>query len=208
MRTVSHDEWQGHQKVESGFWGNCVNTFEEETKQMVYATKMGLNAVKGPYGRYPSYDLKGRSVIDIGGGPCSLLLKSINAGAMVVVDPLPVPQWVTARYTCHGIRHACYACENLFSAECEADEVWIYNVLQHVRDPQVVIEKAMRALKPDGVLRMFEWIDIPTSPGHPHVLSWKELDEWIGAEGVSKVGQINENGAVGRAYFGVFPKKG
>ncbi len=34
--------WDDDQQWESEWWGDCVNTFAEETKQLTYAKKMGL----------------------------------------------------------------------------------------------------------------------------------------------------------------------
>ena len=79
------------------------------------------------------------------------------------------------------------------------DEAWIYNCLQHVRDPKLVIDRAAELA---GQVRIFEWIDIETYPGHPQMLTATGLDTWIGDEGF--VTTLNENGAVGRAYYGVF----
>jgi len=69
--------WQQAQEWEFGWWGNCVNTYGEETKQLLYAARMGLTAFhdgKSPF----NFDLGGASVLDIGGGPSSLLLKCTN----------------------------------------------------------------------------------------------------------------------------------
>jgi hypothetical protein len=79
------------------------------------------------------------------------------------------------------------------------DEVWIYNCMQHAIDPGLIIDNAKRAAK---VLRLFEWIDIPAHDGHPHELTEKALNTWIGASG--GVTTLAESGCYGKAYFGVF----
>ena len=53
----------------------------------------------------PEFDLMDRSVVDIGGGPASLLLKCMNKGRAVVADPSVFPDWVTARYEACGIEY-------------------------------------------------------------------------------------------------------
>src|ERR1035441_8915336 len=66
--------WQIAQKHEVNWWGNCVNTFGEETKQLVYARLMGLQIWDD--GNSPFNIMTGaRTVLDIGGGPVSMLLK-------------------------------------------------------------------------------------------------------------------------------------
>ena len=49
--------WDDDQQWESEWWGNCVNTYAEETKQLTYAEKMGLEAYYDE-GKFPVYDLK------------------------------------------------------------------------------------------------------------------------------------------------------
>lgn len=183
---------------EYAWWSDCANTWHEEEKQFVYAKRMGLQA-NWSCAHPPTYDLGGRSVIDIGGGPVSLLLKTINLGRAVVADPGQWPEWVIQRYTAHGIEYWRTNGEDIDGYTF--DEVWIYNVLQHVIDPELVIQRS-RALVPEGVIRIFEWIEIDPYAGHPHRLEREVLDEWLGATGF--VVDLNERGAVGRAYYGVF----
>lgn len=188
-----------HQKYELEWWGKCTNTFSEEVKQITYAHLMGLiNTPDLETGRWPQFDLNGKSVLDIGGGPTSLLLKTINAGDMAIVDPCTYPDWVKARYNSLNIVLYEELGETFFINKF-FDEVWIYNVLQHVEDPSKIINTAK---KHSNILRIFEWINIPPTLGHPHMLTKKNLDKWIGASG--STGFINENSAYGEAYWGEF----
>lgn len=145
----------------------------------------------------PIFDLMGRSVIDIGGGPVSLLLKCINFSWATVVDPAQWPAWVHSRYATAGIGYRQQEAENLEVAN--ADEAWIYNCLAHVRDPKLIIEKAREHAR---TIRIFEWLEDEPRPGHPQTLHADDLDEWLGGKGFSAY--VNENGAVGLAYYGVF----
>jgi 2-polyprenyl-3-methyl-5-hydroxy-6-metoxy-1,4-benzoquinol methylase len=120
---------------------------------------------KSPY----NIDMKGAKVLDIGGGPTSLLLKCVNKNG-VVVDPLPLPAWVEERYRIAGITFCQMKGENIDLVNF--DECWIYNVLQHTENPQKVVENARRAAK---LIRLFEWIDTPTNEGHPHSLNKGKL---------------------------------
>lgn len=182
---------------EAAWWGDCANTWHEEQKQFVYAARMGLQA-NWSTAHPPTYDLLGRSVLDIGGGPASLLLKCANRGFSVVCDPSDFPPWVFARYEYCGIGLWHGPAEEITGGP-HFDEVWIYNVLQHVQDPSKVISIA----KDYGeLIRIFEWIDTDPYPGHPHRLEREVLDEWLGGFGF--VTQLNDSGAVGRAYYGVF----
>lgn len=185
-----------HQEFEREWWGNCANTFQEELKQTVYADRMGLEAVQWA-GKWPAYDMQDKKILDIGGGPVSMLLKCENLGGGVVIDPCPYPSWTSFRYDEAGIRRFENKGEEFFpSLENAFDEVWIYNVLQHVEDPEQIIANAKRYAPK---VRLFEWIDIPPHEGHPHELSSYNLAKWLGVPG--NVEDLNESGCVGRAFY-------
>lgn len=182
---------------EREWWGTCQNTFGEEEKQLLYARKMGLfffHDGKSPY----NIDMQGASVLDVGSGPASLLLKCVNVRGKVI-DPLTFPSWVYSRYNESGLSWQQICAERM--DEQGWDEVWIYNVLQHVENPQLVIEKAKRAGR---LIRIFEWIDMAPTSTHPSILREAELNEWLGGEG--KVEQFNgQHECYGRGYYGIFP---
>lgn len=184
---------------EAEFWGSCGNTFHEEQKQLVYAARMGLRAIWG--GAHPPvFDLGGASVIDIGGGPVSLLLKCVNRDGCAVVDPGRFPSWVARRYEECGVMFWNGKGEEMdVEGMAHFNEAWIYNTLQHVDDPRKVIANARAAA---DTLRIFEWIDMDPYAGHPHMLTSALLNEAVGGQGY--VAQLNESGAVGYAYYGVF----
>jgi hypothetical protein len=176
---------------ESNYWGDCCNTFDEDQKHYVYARYMGLKQVGY------SFDVAGARIIDIGGGPTSILLKTINLSPRsLVVDPLEYPMWTYERYSEKGIDSLICRGEDIF--EEGYDEAWIYNCLQHTDDPELIIKNALNAAK---TLRLFEWINIPPHEGHPIELTQKKLDEWIGKEG--KIIMLAESGCFGRAYYNI-----
>lgn len=185
---------------ENAWWGDCVNTWHEEEKQFAAASRMGLRpnwAAAHP----PEYDLSGVSVIDIGGGPVSILLKCINKGRAVVADPGHWPDWVLGRYAAAKIEYWRQPGEEI--SGYTFDEVWIYNTLQHVVDPEQVIARAQDLAQ---TIRIFEWIELDPYPGHPHRLEREQLDEWL--QGTGFVTKVSERGAVGTAYYGVFVRPG
>jgi hypothetical protein len=192
--------WEEAQALEAGFWGTCANTYGEETKQFLYAEKMGLR--RSGRSRH-EIDGGGRSYIDVGGGPASMLLKFVNVGRRVVVDPCPYPRWVYDRYEEAGIKCVGVAGEDIvFNRERTAistvvfDFALIYNVLQHVRDPEAVVRNARLVSRE---LRMFEWVDIPPHPGHPHCLTQADLERWAGVAG--RVEDLARCECYGRAWF-------
>jgi hypothetical protein len=188
--------WIDEQHFEKDWWGDCTNTYSEEQKQLTYAKKMGLSPLTD-YGHFPVYDLENKSVLDIGGGPTSILLKCKNIKQGTVIDPCDYPKWVDERYKAKGIMYQRVKGEDLVSIP--NDEVWIYNVLQHVDSPEKIISNARYSGK---IIRLFEWIDMPPVEGHPHTLTEEKLNQWLNGEG--KVEILNENGCNGKAYYGIF----
>lgn len=197
------DIWDKAQKFEREWWGDCLNTYGEEEKQIAYAKRMGLQLLhngKSPY----NIDLAGKSIVDIGGGVSSLLLKCLNRGQCWVIDPIlaVAPKWVRLRYEMAGIVPHSDKGELFEFNGIEKnpfDEVWIYNVLQHTEDPSVIITQAKKCSK---IVRIFEWIGIKDDHGHPHELTEKKLNEWLGGQGKTEV--LNQNTLKGTAYYGVF----
>lgn len=187
--------WQQAQEWEKNWWQMAINTYGEETKQLLYAEKMGLKTFhdgKSPF----NFDMEGKKVLDIGGGPVSLLLKCINVRGKVI-DPCDYPQWIYDRYKLAGIEFEKKKGEDI--EEKDFDECWIYNVLQHVENPEKVIKNALGAGK---IVRIFEWIDTPANEGHPHCLTEEKLNEWLG--GTGKVEELNLPTLKGRCYYGIF----
>jgi hypothetical protein len=188
---------------EQEFWGNCANTFGEEAKQLVYARFMRL-PVSGDWRSMFNIEMGGKSVIDIGGGPVSLLLKCLNVRG-TVVDPLEYPRWVYARYAAANIRYIQMRGEDLLPVPGFGpfDEAWIYNCLQHVDDPEQIIRNARSIAK---TIRMFEWIEIPPHLGHPQMLMEHSLAAALGGPGGTE--RLNgESGCFGRCFYGVFESK-
>jgi 2-polyprenyl-3-methyl-5-hydroxy-6-metoxy-1,4-benzoquinol methylase len=193
-------DWNQDQEWEREWHGNCANSLNEELKQLVYAKKMGLKIEannKTPF----NFDLKGVSVLDIGGGPYSLLLKCYNFTQAIVADPCDYPEWVYSRYTAKKINFMVVPAEELPLNE-KYDMVLIYNVLQHTKNPEEIIKRALSVSKE---LRIFEWIETGISKGHPINLTQKELDFWLNGKGKTEF--LNESGCVGLSYYGIFKGK-
>jgi hypothetical protein len=183
---------------EMSFWVDCTRSYGEEVKQQLYMRYMGVPEVvtwRSPV----NYDFGGRSVIDIGGGPCSVLLKGENLKPRsVVVDPGDYPDWVLMRYSQAGIIWLKIEGEDLeLDAGANFDLALIYNCLQHCRSPEKIVVNALEASR--GKLKIFEWVDIPPHPGHPHCLRASDLERWTGQKG-EVVSLHGEYGCSGRAW--------
>jgi len=196
-------KWSKAQEWESGWWGTCVNTYGEEEKQMVYADRMGLKFFhdgRSPYNIDMKDPITGVSttVIDIGGGPTSILLKCVNLGFSKVVDPLKIPHWVELRYGEAGIVFEQKPAERI-QDDFLYDEAWIYNCLQHTANPKRIVKNALKLAK---IIRVFEWLDTSINEGHPHSFTEELLNKWLGGEG--KVETLKERTLRGRCYYGIF----
>lgn len=186
MNIWGNTQEKSTQDHELDFWlndnFNCANTFIEDRKQFeIYSLRLKLNQT------HYKIELDGKSVIDIGSGPTSILLKSQNYSKAFAVDPLmdKFPGWVKLRYLENGIRPVTGRGEDV---ELEkVDMVLCYNVLQHTIDPEQVINN-MKKL--GNEIRIFEWINIPADDKHPHVLKADLLDKWLGGKGITE--HLNE----------------
>lgn len=200
--TAGSNEWKNAIEWEKNWWDDCANTHHEEEKQLVYAEKIGLTRKPTPKTPY-NFDLNGESVLDIGGGAVSILLKCVNFSEAVVVDPLldRHPSWVKDRYKAHGIEVISAKGEDIGDMGKVFDSVLIYNVLEHVEDPEKVIRNAQKLGK---IIRFFEWIDTKHNErqGHIHSFHRNQFDNWLKGEG--KVEMLNKSGCVGKGYFGIF----
>jgi hypothetical protein len=61
----------------------------------------------------------------------------------------------------------------------EVEECWLFNCLQHVRDPELVISKAKQTAP---VIRFFEPVDYPTCVYHPHTFAQSDFERWFGSQ--------------------------
>ena len=185
-------------EFEKQYWNTCVNTFHEDKKQYTYAYYMGIPRI------LDSFDVQYKTILDIGGGPSSMLLKCINLTKGKVVDPIDYPQWTKGRYAIHKVDVEVIGGE--YINEKGWDEVWTYNCLQHVEDPEKILSNALKAGK---ILRLFDWINVPPHPGHPHELTtemfYNILRPVTNTKYSSVVNLLDEPSACyGEAFYGVF----
>jgi hypothetical protein len=176
---------------EKNYWGNCTNTFDEEQKHFVYARCMGIP--RGHHSFTPACD----RILDVGGGPASMLLKVEKLKEGLVWDPIAYPQWTVDRYAAANISVRGLPGELLNAAGW--DEVWMYNCLQHTDDPEKIVKNCLRAGK---VFRIFEWLDIPPHEGHPTMLTESLLNGWLATKGTVRF-LDGVNGCLGKSYSAV-----
>lgn len=210
---MSHNHtWEEAQAEELAFWNTPGAELGEQLKQLSYASYLGLQFEHDGNSPYV-INKAGLSIIDIGGGPVSLLLKTTTnpEDFRLVVDPCTYPEWVRDRYSDAGIDYCVMPAEKLYGDVGEmVDEVWLYNVLQHTLDPQKIFDNIYATLKEGGVFRFLDWIDTPTNVAHPVTLTIEEIMLMLETAGFKSYSvnsaTLNENGAVGKIAFGVFKK--
>jgi len=206
---LSHNHtWKEAQEEELAFWNSPGAELGEQLKQLTYAKYLKLDFIHDGNSPYV-IDKTGLNILDVGGGPVSLLLKTI-AAQKVVVDPCLFPDWVDDRYSSNGILYYQQSGEKkmLKKYDSSFDEVWLYNVLQHTQDPEKIFDNIHKVLINGGVFRFLDWVDTPTNVAHPISLSYEKLSEWLAKyydQPLLKT-EINENGAVGKIAYGVFQK--
>lgn len=176
-------EWETANQWEAQWWGNATNTWDEERKQIEYAKRMGLYRFWHE-GHDPTYEFYNRRVLDVGGGPCSILLKGIHIAFGVIVDPLPIPDWAKARYASMGLVFQQVKGEQIDYPADSFDVGLIYNVLQHTEDPERIAWNMRRCC---NLIRVFEWVETGLSDGHIHNLHAKDLERWFGGPGTVDV---------------------
>jgi hypothetical protein len=183
--------------AEVAWWDSCTGgLLWAEVEQMEMARRMGLE-VDDRYTIHTSGTLW-----DVGGGPLSLLLKATGWDRAVVIDPAVYPLWTKLRYEAAGIEVMHVPAEQVFVTEPPPDEVWIYNTLQHVEDPQTLVKLAV-AHAP--LVRLFEWVEQGTNECHIHTLHAEEIGRWAReAEASVTEGSDTLNGVP--YYAGVFTR--
>jgi hypothetical protein len=149
-------DWQQAQIFERNWWVTyTVGHPDEIRKNNIEARFMMVD--KG---------LPGKSVLDIGCGPLSLLQR-VKVGTGTALDPCHYGD-LEKEYEKNGVRRLYKRGEDLSEADGKFDEAWIYNCLQHVLNPTLILENAMKVA---SVIRIFEWINLDPYEGHLHKLT-------------------------------------
>lgn len=136
----------------------------EILKQNTYAKLLGIEI-----GSDDKIDLKNKKILDVGCGPISMLLRCKHFSEAVGIEPNDYGEETDLIYQKHNVTKLKICAEEL-NLQQQYDEIWMYDVLQHVYNPTLVLQNIKHA---GNILRIFEWIDMPAYKGHPHILSQK-----------------------------------
>lgn len=154
-----------HNDIDIEKWNAAqVSEFKYNTPE---SYEHGLEHFRRGYAFYRAfldidYKLNGKRIIEIGCANYSAITYCINEGQSMVIEPL-VSEHLRRNTSGRNIMLNGASAENITFPE--VDEVWLFNVLQHVINPDTIIEKAKAAAK---VIRFFEPIEAGTDTMHLH----------------------------------------
>lgn len=160
VEVISQERWEQAQsgEVEHYDYGNEENY--RNSSYIILRDHFHIDTEK---------DLKDKKILESGGGchpalsVCSGLERAVNVEPLYDKFPEDIKEALnSANIECLSIGFEDY------EEESEFDEVWFFNVLQHVRDPFLQIENAKKIA---NVIRVFEPIDTAINNEHPHSFS-------------------------------------
>jgi SAM-dependent methyltransferase len=187
--------WNDAQQWERNWWMTERHLHETEIIKNDFVSKM----------MFLHNGVPDKTVIDIGCGPLSLLLRyPVKKG--VGVDPIHYGD-LEEQYSEKGIKRIIKCGEDLNIDDGIYDEAWIYNCLQHVKDPTKIIENALTISE---TVRIFEWTYIKPYTGHLHELTPDLLVKPFKHAGwhtlMQTTGFLNHSGLEGNYFMGIFSK--
>lgn len=180
---ISNERWNEAQIAE--------RRFHRDSKEVA------IEKYKDSYRQYFEWlgmenELKEKSIIEIGCAdvPALYFCSNISNDAIKHIIIEPMPSGVLEEIMSDAreqIRLIKTPVEDI-DEQLQADEVWLFNVLQHVIDIEAFIEKIKSWAK---VIRFFEPVDQPISDCHPHAPTQADFKRWFGD--VAKLYEGNPN---------------
>jgi 2-polyprenyl-3-methyl-5-hydroxy-6-metoxy-1,4-benzoquinol methylase len=195
MPAISLTQWKGAQEFERSWWVGARDQHPIEIEKSFYVAQLLRISEGSP----------NATVIDVGSGPLSLLLR-VPVKAGTALDPIHFGDLELA-YRQRGIARLIKPAEELSAADGRFDEAWIYNCLQHVIDPELILQNVMRSVR---LVRLFEWVYMRPYQGHPHELTPQMLQQPFQKAGwsvlLSRTNFIDVHGLHGNYFVGIFSK--
>lgn len=180
--------------------------FEAQTEEKKYhiheSLERSINFYKNLYGHYFSYlninkNLEGKTILEIGPAKISALIFCENYNPSYIVEPI-VFNDVSELYKNLPITFI----RDMFE-KCEppiVDEIWLLNVMQHVLDPDTLIEKAKKHSK---IIKFFEPINTGIYVHHPHSFTLDDYKSYFG-NCVQYYGGHNSNFHTAECAYGIY----
>lgn len=119
-------------------------------------------------------DLKNKSILEIGPARIAGLLYCDNYNPSFIVEPTEYEDTgeIYLNKPITFIREIYENCESP-----KVDEIWLFNVLQHIVDPDTFVEKCKKNAK---LIKFFEPIDTPIEIHHPHSFTFDDYVKYFG----------------------------
>jgi len=150
---ITKKQWETAQRREKEWHkrarGNQEAAHREACKQYFEYVGLGQN-------------IQGKNIIEVGPGDYPALMYCENIGKSIIIEPLPSEK-LKENIKNLPIELIEKSAENVKFPT--VDEVWLFNVLQHVIDPVKIIENAKQSAK---VIRFFEPINYGLDSMHLH----------------------------------------
>ena len=152
---------------------------EEKLHHIHESIEDSLNKWKEIYDFYFRYlkinlDLNNKTILEIGPARVSALLYCNNYGPSFIVEPTKYDDtehlYINKDIT--FIRDLYEDCESPI-----VDEIWLFNVLQHIQDPDLFIDKCKKSAK---TIKFFEPINTPIETHHPHSFTFDDYVKYFG----------------------------
>jgi len=152
---------------------------EEKLHHMHETVNDSINKWREIYDFYFRYlninlDLDGKTILEIGPARIAALLYCDNYGPSFIVEPTKYEdtEHLYDKKPITFIRELYEECKSPI-----VDEIWLFNVLQHIQDPDAFIEKCKQNAK---IIRFFEPINTPIETHHPHSFTFEEYVKYFG----------------------------
>jgi hypothetical protein len=165
VSAISEQRWQVAQQHEAAWWKEFCAARD--------ADEIAADIAAGHHFTAGLLDIRretvcGNTVLDIAGGPFPLGvgIEALGLGRYTVLDPAPYAD-------VDGVHRVRVCAEDYIGPL--SDEVWGYNVLQHVRCPEKVMERARWCGRR---IRWFDVVETPIYPVHPHSIK----ADWLRGE--------------------------
>lgn len=162
MTAISEARWREAQKYEKEYWMGEAR----DPDKLLADVSNGHHFTAGLLDIRPE-TIGERAILDIAGGPYPLGMWMALA-TYAVLDPAEYPGFP---YVNRILR-----CAEGYHTADSYDEVWGYNVLQHVVDPSEVMATARACAR--KTIRWFDVVETPIYPVHPHSIK----ADWLRAE--------------------------
>lgn len=158
---ITHEQWQKAQEAERRFH---TESFEDGYRHYAQSYRQYFAHLDIPA------DMQGADIVEIGPADFPALGYVTNRGVnSLIIEPMP-----SEYLKQFGIPVMRECAEN---ANYVADEVWLFNVLQHVIDPYKIVERAKKQAK---AIRFFEPVNYGIDECHPWNLTMDMFKEWFG----------------------------